>query len=128
MVPKGIDQIPKEEKRLLVELATIADATQDHLSTQRLAALIRIRARARYKEAWDHKSRVLVGARVPRARAEIYRQAAAHSDRSLYRFVLDALDHEAADAIQTAAGKTGEGEPGKQNECFVAQENDVQTI
>lgn len=124
MVPKGIDQIPQKEKRLLIELATIADATQDKLSTQRLAALIRIRARARSKDAWDHDNRVLIGARVPRARAEIYREAAARTDRSLYRFVLDALDHETAAAA--AHGSLAQ-DPGQQNGSFVDLEPDVQT-
>lgn len=125
MVPKGIDQIPPKEKRLLIELATIADATQDKLSTQRLAALIRIRARARAKDSWDHDNRVLIGARVPRSRAEIYREAAARTDRSLYRFVLDALDHE------TAAANTSRlhaQDPGQQNGCFVDRGHDVQTF
>lgn len=125
MVPKGIDKIPQKEKRLLIELATIANASQDRLSTQRLADLIRIRARASSRNAWDHNNRVLIGARVPRERAEIYRDAAARTDRSLYRFVLDALDHEAASA---AACRSPGSVPGEQNGCFVDQEHDVQTI
>lgn len=127
MVPKGFDQIPQKERRLLLELATIADATQDRLSTQRLASLIRLRARTNYKETWDHNARVLIGARVPRERAEIYRDAAARTDRSLYRFVLDALEHEAAATLPTVGGKTADGMPGQQNERFVDQSCDVLT-
>ena len=122
MVPKGIDLIPDDERHLLVELAQIASATDDKLSMQRLASLIRIRARARYKDNMD--SRVLIGVRVPRARAEIFREAAARTDRSLYRFVLDALDHETAASFPPPSAHPGGSQ---QNECFVDQGVDVQT-
>lgn len=125
MVPKGINLIPDDERHLLVELAQIASATDDKLSMQRLASLIRIRARARYKDNMD--SRVLIGVRVPRTKAEIYRAAATGTDRSLYRFVLDALDREAASSMRTAAGDPADGEPGQQNERFVDLGVDVQT-
>ena len=42
----------------------------------------------------DRERRVLVGARVPRERHEAYTRAAKASGRSLYRFVLDALERE----------------------------------
>lgn len=125
MVPKGIDLIPDDERHLLVELAQIASATDDKLSMQRLASLIRIRARARYKDNLD--SRVLIGVRVPKTKAEIYRAAATGTDRSLYRFVLDALDREAASSMHTVAGDPDSGSPGQQNGCFVHQQIDVQT-
>lgn len=127
MVPKGIDLIPDDERHLLVELAQIASATDDKLSMQRLASLIRIRARARYKDNLD--SRVLIGVRVPKTKAEIYRAAACQTDRSLYRFTLDALDREAAACLSTVAGSPDNGnpEPGQQNERFVDQALDVQT-
>lgn len=125
MVPKGINLIPDNERHLLVELAQIASATDDKMSMQRLASLIRIRARARYKDNMD--SRVLIGVRVPRTKAEIYRTAATCTDRSLYRFVLDALDREAACSMSTITGNPGNEEPGQQNGCFVHQSRDVQT-
>ena len=125
MVPKGINLIPDNERHLLVELAQIASATDDKMSMQRLASLIRIRARARYKDNMDN--RVLIGVRVPRTRAEIYRTAATCTDRSLYRFVLDALDREAACSMSTITGSPGNEGPGQQNECFVDQGVDVQT-
>lgn len=122
MVPKGIDMIPDNERKLLIELAQIATTTDDKLSMQRLAALIRIRARARYKDNLD--SRVLIGVRVPKPRADLYRSVAEKTDRSLYRFVLDALDHEACAWLSTGSDSIPGGQ---QNECFVHQGNDVQT-
>ena len=51
----------------------------------------------------EKSRRVTVGARVRRCDAERYRHAAAMSGRSVYRFVVDALERECA--------RTGENEP-----------------
>lgn len=50
--------------------------------------------RRRMRLARDVKSRVTVGARMLREEAQVYRDAAKATHRSLYRFVLDALQAE----------------------------------
>lgn len=62
--------------------------------------------RRRIDRAGDAARRVLIGARVRRDRAEIYRAAAAHRHQSLYAWVVAALD---------AAAAAAEGEGGDQD-------------
>ena len=51
--------------------------------------------RARQKSEWDHHNRVLIGSMLRQEVADIYRDAAKRSGRSITRFVADALRHEA---------------------------------
>lgn len=55
-------------------------------------SLGRRRAKARANKHSDQISRVLVGARVPRDRAQLYADAAQSAGVSLYRWVVSALD------------------------------------
>lgn len=59
-----------------------------------LQAKVRANRRAGSDTVTDSARRILVGARLPRATAEQYRQAAAACGVSLYRFVCNALRHE----------------------------------
>lgn len=65
--------------------------------------------RRRIDRAGDAARRVLIGARVRRDRAEIYRAAAARQGVSLYAWTVAALDAAAAAAAE------GEGEGGDQD-------------
>jgi len=54
----------------------------------------RQRAKARRDAETDVRARILVGARLPREKAEEVRQAAQGTGRSVYRFVADAIERE----------------------------------
>lgn len=53
-------------------------------------------ARAVSDEETDARRRLLVGARIPRETAEVYRRCAREHEISLYRFVCNALEREHA--------------------------------
>ena len=121
MIPTGVDQIPDEERAAYQAIIRALDSSGDQdakaAAQHQLAALIKRRARSVRKSTWDGMSRVLIGARVPKALAEEIHTAAQDTGRTLYRFVMDALTAE-------LARTTGRGQ---QNSHFVHQTDDVQT-
>lgn len=121
MIPTGVDQIPEDERAAYQAIIRALDSSGDQdakaAAQHQLAALIRRRARSVRKSSWDGMSRVLIGARVPRALAEEIHAAAESTGRTLYRFTMDALTAE-------LARTTGRGQ---QNSHFVHQTDDVQT-
>lgn len=64
--------------------------------------------RRRIDRAGDAARRVLVGARVRRDRAEIYRAAAARQGVSLYAWTVQALDAAAASAADNESNNAGQ--------------------
>ena len=82
------------EERLVLELAVEREEPIDKLVMDLCFARRRAAQRAASDRETDHLRRLLVGARIPRPLAEKYRAAAKTSGRSLYRFVLDALERE----------------------------------
>ena len=82
------------EERLVLELAVEREEPIDKLVMDLCFARRRAAQRAASDRQTDKDRRLLVGARVPREKAERYRKKAKASGRSLYRFVLDALERE----------------------------------
>ena len=86
-------------RNALREAQTITGTARRNRMTDALLNMVEATARATGKRQSDRMTdsarRMLVGARIPRQMAEDCRQAAQASGRSLYRFVLDALAHEA---------------------------------
>lgn len=121
MIPTGVDQIPEEERAAYQAIIRALDSSGDQdakaAAQHQLAALIRRRARSVRKSTWDGMSRVLIGARVPRALAEEIHAAAENTGRTLYRFTLDALTAE----LTRTTGRS------QQKGHFVDQRHDVQT-
>ena len=64
-----------------------------HEKAQKILEQHRKTAQIRYEN--DLATRVTIGARVRAADADWYRRAAQRTQRSMYRFVVDALNHEA---------------------------------
>ena len=102
LLEKNMRDVPAPERRALAraarQAAKITDPGEKCRVADELARLAILLARQARKRAsdrrTDHARRVLVGARLERDRAERYRQAAAQTGRSLYRFVADALECE----------------------------------
>ena len=80
-----------EEKRAMAE-ALQGKPKVSRVILELLAARGRTVKRQGSDRRTDTARRVLVGARVSRDKAEMYREAAARQGVSLYRFVVDALD------------------------------------
>ena len=84
-----------EDLKRLIERAvngSLADckrALNDYAVTR-----LRTRRKARQDAETDVRARTLVGARLPREKAEEVRQAARLTGRSVYRFVADAIERE----------------------------------
>lgn len=75
--------------------ATIGPEIEEIAREMAVEMLRRYKWRRAQKNESDGRQRITVGARVPRWQAARYRLAARNSQRSMYRFVLDALDREA---------------------------------
>ena len=86
-------------KELLQQASKLkAKADQERITKSVLSvasACARTNARRTSDRNTDHDRRTLVGARVKREDAERYRRIAQDTGRSLYRFVVDALEEEA---------------------------------
>ena len=91
-------EVGKDEREALVKVVERA-LDDDFPGTKRaLNDYAVARHRARRKAARDaeidNRTRVLVGARLPRERAKEVKKAAALTGRSVYRFVADAIERE----------------------------------
>lgn len=111
----AIDRLPADErraaKRALLRLGKDGLAGRGTVprvrAVEAAGEIIRAAARGHGKRAsdreTDHRRRVLVGARVPRAQATRYQDAAAGAGVSLYRWVMDALNDAATRAEEAAS-------------------------
>ena len=90
---EGLALFPAGERAALMEAMRAGQIAPPALV--RLAAARRRTVRkARSDAQTDSARRILVGARVPRERAEQYRECAAVHGLSLYRFIYNALERE----------------------------------
>ena len=71
------------------DLTAVKEAMNDLAVTR-----LRARRKAERDSITDVRRRILVGARLPRAKAEEVRKAAQATGRSKYRFVADAIERE----------------------------------
>lgn len=101
----NIASLPPDERQAAKEALHRIMGRRQIPGTVALAALSQIvdatargARRRRVDRAGDAARRILVGARVRRDQAEIYRAAAAHRHQSLYAWVVAALDAAAAAA------------------------------
>lgn len=95
---KAWDSIPKEERMLIRDAVHLAAHGRPSYARRTLdeyaVARYRQSGKAARDAAADADRRRLIGARLPIAQAERIKAAAAATDRSIYRFVIDALDRE----------------------------------
>lgn len=84
----GFDDIPADEKAAFI---LAAEAAQSKEELEALKKLIKARCRKAAKAASDRKQRILIGIRVPKAKAEEIRAAARRKNQTLYKFVQTAI-------------------------------------
>jgi len=89
-VLEAIDYIPADVARALLQSKAPAPVVEAVAMASKRTAWRRVSDRA-----GDKERRITISARVPRAKGEYYKGLAVASERSLYQFVLDALEAEA---------------------------------
>lgn len=99
---RDLPKLSAQERRAVQALLRQAEALEDpgdqEVMTRKIALMARACARTNTRRTSDRRRdlerRVLVGARLKREEAQRCREAAQTTDRSLYRFVYDALERE----------------------------------
>lgn len=123
--PAWWDDMPAAERRAVTAILSSSANADPHTKAaieSSVAQLLRSRAAHLVRNRSDRNRRVLVGARLSRPAAEMCRKAAEASGRSLYRFVVDALQAEVGrvDVLMDQLIL-----PGQQNSNFADPSHDV---
>ena len=84
----GFNDIPKDEREAFI---LAAEAAQSEAELAALERIIKARCRKASKAASDKRQRILIGIRVPKAKAEEIRAAARRKNQTLYKFVQTAI-------------------------------------
>lgn len=128
-----VEGLAPAERRFIVAIlrqtGTIRSPRERQRLTENVASLAAQYARTSHRraqcQALDAERRTLIGARLKREVVDHYRDIARQTDRSLYRFLCDALEAEAARCTAMdghAPSGTSQGSSQTDRECSKAQD------
>lgn len=95
----ALQSLPKATRQQIAAIWRRTPPTGRDAVINLILALDRQRRRSESDARTDHSRRTLIGARVPREKARMYRIAAERAGMSLYAWVCDALEAHAAKTL-----------------------------